>query len=237
MTAELHQFPNTLAQRLRERVARNADFISRTEAMRQEWIENFVGLALDLAAARLEHPSDPAFGAWLRMEQIEITANDRSALIELAKDEVNLRKALATVKIGSHPDTIWRKQKSTMGFSHSRKSTSSKPTKAPKQPYTPTLGVGTLTAEVREWALKQFADGKAANEKDADEVFGLKTRNNSVQIGIAEAKGIWAGRTAAGQQAPIDISGLSATAQQKIDHAVATYKKQLDAEYATRRTA
>lgn len=86
------QMPDSLNRRVpRIHVAHE-----RTQHGRQEWIEGTIELAIELAAARAEFPSNHGFGVWLAENDIDdYTKDDRAALIGMGENIDITRRVLA----------------------------------------------------------------------------------------------------------------------------------------------
>lgn len=80
-----------------------------TERGRETWISGSVRMAAALAAAREQFPGDPAFGKWMKENNLPGSPNDRRALIHMGRHLEEARFILATTKRRSY-ELIWRRE-------------------------------------------------------------------------------------------------------------------------------
>jgi hypothetical protein len=78
---------------------------------REQWIEGTLELAVVMADARIELPSNQAFSLWLQRYQLgHLSPNDRTALVGFSQDLEAARKMLEQATGSTSWRTIWEKR-------------------------------------------------------------------------------------------------------------------------------
>ena len=68
--------------------------IAQRASVEGEWVDTTLSLAEHLTQARAQHPSNQAFGKWLKDNEIEIGKDDRAALIAFGEQPEEARAVL-----------------------------------------------------------------------------------------------------------------------------------------------
>jgi hypothetical protein len=192
------------------------------------WIDSMVAAAIKAAEARRELKDNISFGQWWAAHGLPLNAHDRAALAAMGENPEEMRQIFTETNRRSvrlifeaNRNRFGSATKTTRGR---KKNPNTKPPKHMRR------DENSLTAQIKEWGLAQYAQGNAPTEQSAAQAFGLPHGSKPAQLGFYEARGAWLEQT----NPIIESEALPKTAQQKLEAALRRQTRRLDAEHAQR---
>ena len=210
MSDNVVQLQETKLDRLAERIKGD---IARRDTSKTEWVEATVDLCLALAEARAEFKDDQSFGRWFAESGFQLNDHDRAAAIAMGQNIEQARLVLEATE---------RRSLQLIHREECRFANASKPTRGASS-----IGKGKKTRIVVDEIVRRTASGQSTKVLDLAKDLGVSKGviEKALTIHATEARAV---------DQPLPDFGLSATAQQKLEVAIAAHKKRLEREFEDR---